>query len=376
MAARGHHAAIAVVTASAIPTPAARHEVAGLLIAATTSTPTKTTHMQTRSARAMRGRGSPSDNSRDLSTPWRASDVSVTTSLTPPSCRDRQHHLQIRIIRHSSSNRFIGVAMGKKAHMRSPSGCQSFPSTFADLTRAHSIRKYAVEKEIRTAPGLRRLVTVEPIRVLIADDEALVRHALRMFVSHGEGMTVVGEVSDGIEAVNAVSTLAPDVVLMDLQMPRLSGIDATRTIVERHPSVRVIAVTTFSSERHVVPALRAGASGYLVKDTEPDAIVAAIRDVHAGVSVISPRITRELIATVRADVPTATGVPVIALTERELSIVRLIAQGMSNAEIATTLHIAEPTVKSNLARVMQKWAVRDRVQTLIYAVTHGVVTLS
>lgn len=157
-------------------------------------------------------------------------------------------------------------------------------------------------------------------------------------------------------------------------MPRMTGIEATKHITQALEDVRVLAVTTFSTERYVVPALRAGASGYLVKDTDPDTIVAAIRDIHAGRSIVSPQITRELISSLREH-PAASppGRHTDALTERELSIVQLIAHGMSNAEISTALHLSEPTVKSNLTRIMRKWGVRDRVQVLIYAITNAVI---
>lgn len=211
--------------------------------------------------------------------------------------------------------------------------------------------------------------------MLIADDEALVRHALRIFVNTGGDMTVVGEAVDGEEAISATEHLLPDVVLMDLQMPRVSGIEATRRITTARSDVRMLAVTTFSTERHVVPALRAGASGYLIKDTDPDDILEAIREVHAGRSVISPRVTRDLILSLRADSEKASSAAPTRepLTPRELSIVKAIAQGRSNAEIARELHLAEPTVKANLGRIMSKWGVRDRVQVLIYAITKSVI---
>lgn len=218
---------------------------------------------------------------------------------------------------------------------------------------------------------------MQAIRVLIADDEKLVRHALRIFVDTSGDMEVVGEATDGDEAVALAAQLLPDVVLMDLQMPRVSGIEATRRIMRVTSEVRVLAVTTFSTERHVVPALRAGASGYLVKDTDPDDILNAIREVAAGRSAMSPRLTRDLILSLR-DNPAEESVTVARpepLTPRELSIVKAIAHGRSNAEIARELHLAEPTVKANLGRVMSKWGVRDRVQVLIYAITNNLVEL-
>lgn len=220
------------------------------------------------------------------------------------------------------------------------------------------------------------IASMEPMRVLIADDEALIRHALRIFVTSGD-VAVVGEARNGQEAVSIAIELEPDVVLMDLQMPKMSGTEAIRRITSVVSRTRVLAVTTFSTERHVVPALRAGASGYILKDTEPEEIVRAIREVHAGRSVVSPRITRELIRSLRIDAHGAfvqMG-EVEPLTPRELSIVELIARGRSNAEIARQLHLAEPTIKANLGRVMVKWSVRDRVQVLIYAITRNVIDL-
>ncbi|QIK64783.1 response regulator transcription factor [Leucobacter viscericola] len=213
------------------------------------------------------------------------------------------------------------------------------------------------------------------MRVLIADDEELVRHALRIFVESSAQMEVVGEATTGLDAVRQCAAQSPDIVLMDIQMPQMDGIEATRNIVTQMPNIRVIAITSFLTERHIVSALKAGATGYLVKDTPPAAVIQAILEVHEGRSVLSPQVTRELVATVQRDGEEGAFSRREPLTARETSIVEKLAQGKSNLEIAAELHIAEATVKSNLRRVMQKWEVRDRVQVLIAAVRNGTVSL-
>lgn len=219
-----------------------------------------------------------------------------------------------------------------------------------------------------------------PIRVLVVDDEALVRHALRVFISSDSRTTLIGEAVDGHDAISQCEERRPDVVVMDIHMRGMNGIDATAAIARGFPEVKVLALTTFSSERYVVAALRAGASGYLVKDTVPDALVTAVVDVHEGRSALSPQISRSLISAVHGSqndtvTDTAKLVSMPALTERELSIVQLLARGASNAEIAHELYLSEATIKANFTRIMAKWGVRDRVQVLILAAQEKYVSL-
>lgn len=213
-----------------------------------------------------------------------------------------------------------------------------------------------------------------PIRVLVADDEALVRHALRVFIGDDDRTTVVGEASDGHEAVAMCHEASPDVVVIDIQMPGMNGIEATATITAHFPRVRVLALTTFSSEAHVVAALRSGASGYLVKDTVPDELITAIVCIYEGGSVLSPQISRSLIDAVRDSTELSAAQSIPKLTDRELSIVQLLARGMSNVEIAEALHLSEATIKANFTRIILKWNVRDRVQVLIRAAQANLVS--
>lgn len=216
------------------------------------------------------------------------------------------------------------------------------------------------------------------IRVLVVDDQVLMRGALEHFVTAAEGLELVGTAGNGSEAVRQVGELAPDVVLMDLQMPEMDGVEATSIITERWPEVRVLAITTFSSEHYLVPALQAGVQGYIAKDSRPDEVIEGIRRVHSGDAVFSPHIMHELIDTVRSQHPPrlAAGLEEHEqLTPRELDVVRELAEGRSNAEIGESLFLAEATVKSHLGRIMDKWQVRDRVQVLVKAAASGIVRI-
>lgn len=214
------------------------------------------------------------------------------------------------------------------------------------------------------------------LRVVIADDESLLRRALTVFVSEADDIEVVGQAANGAEVVDLVRRLAPDVVMMDAQMPVLNGALATRAITSDHPSTAVLALTTFGSLDTIVPMLQAGAGGYLLKDSDPDDIIAAIRDVHRGLRVLSPAVAAMLVSSLSP----ATDARVTRLTEterltpRESAVVALLAHGLSNAEIARTQSISEATVKSHLSNVMAKWDVRDRVQVLIRAVRAGIIS--
>ncbi|MDY6055029.1 response regulator transcription factor [Micrococcus sp.] len=217
------------------------------------------------------------------------------------------------------------------------------------------------------------------IRVLVADDQQLMRTALEHFVSTAEDLEVAGSAADGEEAVRVARRVRPDVVLMDMQMPRLDGVGATAAITAELPDTRVLAITTFSSEQYLVPALQAGASGYLVKDAPPAEVTEAIRRVHAGDVVFSPQVARDLIDAATGGEERRTGPAPLPeheqLTERERDVVRELAHGCSNAEIGAALFVTEATVKTHMGRIMEKWQVRDRVQVLIKAARHGLVEI-
>ena len=217
------------------------------------------------------------------------------------------------------------------------------------------------------------------IRVLIVDDQALVRTGFRMIVEAEDDMTVVGEAGDGEEALRLVESARADVVLMDIRMPKLDGVEATRrTVAERDGDVpRVVILTTFDLDEYVVEALRAGASAFLLKDAPPEELVAAIRTVDAGDAVVAPRVTRRLLDRFAAVLPMTTppGEPpaFASLTDREREVLMLIARGLSNAEIAADLYVSETTVKTHVGHVLTKLGLRDRVQAVVLAYETGLV---
>ncbi|MDX2400615.1 MULTISPECIES: response regulator transcription factor [Microbacterium] len=216
---------------------------------------------------------------------------------------------------------------------------------------------------------------MQEIRVVIVDDDPLVRSALSHFVSRDPEITVIAQAEDGVEAISTVEREQPDVVMMDVQMPEMDGIEATGVIAERWPHVRVLAVTTLDGSDTVLPMLSAGASGYLLKDSSAEEIVTGVREVYSGASSLSPRIASMLIRHVRDSTPAATEAESLEpLTEREAEVLQCLAQGMSNAEIAKTLIVSEGTVKAHLGRMMAKWHLRDRVQILVTAAHAGLVS--
>jgi DNA-binding NarL/FixJ family response regulator len=210
------------------------------------------------------------------------------------------------------------------------------------------------------------------IRVLLADDQAMMRAGLRMILDAQTDIEVVGEAADGLEAVELAARLAPDIVVMDVRMPRLYGVEATR----RMPGRRVLILTTFDLDEYLVEALRNGASGFLLKDAPPAELVRAVRVIAAGDALLAPSATRRLLDRVatRLDAPSRAASPELdALTARELDVLRLVARGLANAEIAELLVVGEATVKTHVSHILQKLGLRDRVQAVVFAYDAGIV---
>jgi DNA-binding NarL/FixJ family response regulator len=211
------------------------------------------------------------------------------------------------------------------------------------------------------------------IRVLLADDQAMVRAGFRLILESEDGIEVVGEASDGQEAVAATRSLQPDLVLMDVQMPRMDGLEATRQLT---PSVtsQILILTTFEQDDYIFQALQAGASGFLLKNAPPEELVHAVRTIAAGNALLAPSVTRRVIADYTRRPPRHSNDAILhRLTEREIQVLRLLATGMSNAEIAAQLFLGEGTIKSHVSHLLAKLDLRDRVQAVVFAYQHGVV---
>jgi DNA-binding NarL/FixJ family response regulator len=213
-----------------------------------------------------------------------------------------------------------------------------------------------------------------PVRVLIVDDDDLMRAGLKSVLASDEAINVVGEIGDGRAAVQSTRENRPDVVLMDIRMPGLDGIAATREVLAASPNVKVVMLTTFEDDEYIFGALNAGASGFLLKRTRPEELITAIHTVAAGDSLLSPSVTRRVIDRMAREAP-VTVTPdrrLDSLTPREREVLEHVAQGLSNVEIATRLFIEESTVKSHVKRILMKLRLRDRVQAVILAYESGV----
>ena len=212
------------------------------------------------------------------------------------------------------------------------------------------------------------------IRVLLADDQELVRSGFRLILDLADGVEVVGEAGDGREAVQLAKELRPDVVLMDVRMPELDGIEATRQLRQAGVDTRVLVLTTFDLDEYVYNAVRAGAAGFLLKDAPREQLVTAVRTVARGEALLAPAITKRLLERFITRPHPGRAVPALAeLSERELDVLRLLARGLSNAEIAAELFIGEATVKTHVARILTKLGVRDRVQAVVFAYESGLI---
>jgi DNA-binding NarL/FixJ family response regulator len=213
------------------------------------------------------------------------------------------------------------------------------------------------------------------ISVLIADDQDLVREGLRMLLEAEPDLAVAGEATDGSQAIAQARLLDPDVILMDVRMPGVNGIEATTRLVQAGSRARILMLTTFNLDEYVYHALKAGASGFLLKHARRDQLTGGVRAVAAGETLLAPAITRRLIEDFCSGPAPGTtgGSGGGGLSERELGVVRLVAEGLSNAEIAARLYLSEATVKSHIVRILAKLALRDRVQVAVYAYEHGIV---
>jgi len=220
---------------------------------------------------------------------------------------------------------------------------------------------------------------VTGISVLLVDDQPLLRRGFRMILEGESDLTVVGEAADGKEAIGLAGELRPEVVLMDIRMPGTDGIEATRVIVESNPQVRILVLTTFDLDEYAFGALRAGASGFILKDVRPGELVSAVRTVASGEAVVAPRVTRRLLEEYSQVLPVSDEQQLErhpeleSLTDREREVLVAVAHGLSNSEIAESIFVSQATVKSHVGRILSKLGLRDRVQAVVYAYEAGLV---
>lgn len=216
------------------------------------------------------------------------------------------------------------------------------------------------------------------VKVLIVDDESLIRNILKDYLSSDESLEVVGEASNGKLAISQARALQPDVILMDMQMPLMDGVEATQYIHHSFPDIKILGLSTFATDRYVVDLLRAGASGYLVKDSLPEEVTSAIHTVHGGGSVLSPEVTRYVVQGLEQSVPTEISPDeelMSVLTAKEIEVIELLARGLNNKEMAAELFVSESTIKARFVKIMEKMQVRDRVQILVKAIEHNLINL-
>ena len=211
------------------------------------------------------------------------------------------------------------------------------------------------------------------IRILVADDQSMVRAGFRMLLANEPDIEVVAEASNGLEAIHQAARFQPSVVLMDIRMPELDGLEATRRLIAADQAAKILILTTFDLDEYVYEALRAGASGFVLKDDPPEQLLTAIRVVAAGDALLSPAITKRVIAQFAHVPPPAPPRGLDELTDRELDVFRLIARGLSNPEIARALYISETTVKTHVTHILQKLDLRDRVQAVVLAYQTGLL---
>ncbi|MDO4821664.1 MULTISPECIES: response regulator transcription factor [unclassified Rothia (in: high G+C Gram-positive bacteria)] len=216
------------------------------------------------------------------------------------------------------------------------------------------------------------------VKVLLVDDESLIRNILKDYLSSDESLEVVGEASNGKLAISQARALQPDVILMDMQMPLMDGVEATQYIHHSFPDIRILGLSTFATDRYVVELLRAGASGYLVKDSRPEEVTSAIHTVHDGGSVLSPEVTRYVVQGLEQSVPAEISPDeelMSVLTAKEIEVIELLARGLNNKEMAAELFVTESTIKARFVKIMEKMQVRDRVQILVKAIEYNLINL-
>ena len=216
-------------------------------------------------------------------------------------------------------------------------------------------------------------MTQKQIRLLIVDDQGIVRKGIRALLAEVKGMNVSGEAGDGLEAVRLTDALQPDVILMDLVMPRMDGIEAIRQIMAKQPKARILALTSFVADDKVFPAIKAGALGYLLKDSEPEDLIVAIKNIHRGEPFLHPSIARKVLEELSH--PAGSPPTPEPLTERELEVLQLVAQGLSNQEIAEKLFIGDATVRTHIGNILSKLHLANRVQATLYALRKGLSSL-